>query len=160
VPVDVHSVEWQASLRDKLRAARATQQAEQIEEITIPGYDGQLVAKYRTLDWKERRAIGLNVKGPNIAVKELDAAADLIVASCVGVDAHVDGQVAPIEADGQQLKLGKKLANELGFEGADTDRQAVFQIFPSEIALMNHVGALARAQLITNEQIDDDLAGN
>jgi len=95
------------------------------------------------------------VTGPNIAGKELDAAADILIASCTGVDAHVDGQVVLLEQ-----KLGKDLADFLGEDGAETDRQGVFLIFPSELALMTHVEQLSALQVSEDEAVDGEIAGN
>jgi hypothetical protein len=143
------------SLRDRLRAAKAEQQANTYHELAIPGFSGQLVARYRVVDWSERRNIGLSVKGPSIAARELEAAADILIASCVGVFAHVDGQVAEL---GQ--KMGMSLAHFLGEEAAETDRQGVFLIFPSELALMSHVEKLSELQSASTEEADNVIAGN
>jgi len=150
----------EGSLRDRLRAARATKQAEHIEELPIPGYGGQLVARYRNLDYVERRQIGLGVKGPSVPARELDAAADMLVRACVGVDAHVDGQVVPVKDGETPLKLGKALADYLGQDGAETDRQAIFLIFPSQLSLMAHVEQLSALQLAADDEIDGELAEN
>ena len=136
------------TLRDRLRTAKA-EQASTINELALPGYSGQLVARYRTLEWRERRRIGMGVKGPDIPARELEAAADILLASCEGVDAHVDGQVVALEH-----KLGMGLASYLGEEGAETDRQAMFLIFPSDLALMSHLEELAKLQAG-----EDDLVG-
>ena len=143
------------SLRDRLRAAKTQHDASVTHELAIPGYGGQLVARYHTLDWRARRKIGLAVTGPNIPARELDAAADILIASCDGVDAHVDGAVQPLE-----MKLGRELAVFLGDEGAETDRQGVLLIFPSELALMQHVEQLAALQATADEEADGEIAGN
>ena len=128
------------SLQDRLRAAKQ-EQHQQEHSLAIPGYSGQLVARYRSLDWRERRQIGLTVNGPDLVDKELNAAADLLVKSCVGVDAHVDGEIHPLN-----MTLGAELASFLGEEGAETDRQGVFLIFPSELLLMTHLEELSEMQ--------------
>ena len=143
------------SLQDRLRAAKVVQTAG-THELAIPGYGGQLVARYRTLEWRERRRIGLAVKGLDIPGRELDAAADILLTSCEGVDAHVDGQVIPLGH-----RLGVELAGYLGedVEGV-TPRQALFLIFPSELALMGHLEELSALQLSAEEEADGEIAKN
>ena len=147
------------SLRDRLRAARIEQQAETIHELPIPGYDGQLVVKYRNPDWKERRRVMMHIKGPDVVARELEAAADTLVVSCVGVDAHVDGETVALP-----YKLDKGLAEYLLDEQVETDRQAVFVVFPSETALMAHLEQLSELQLaadgVIDAQVEGDLSGN
>lgn len=146
------------SLQDRLRSAREEIDTNTIHELPLPirFTDGSLlVAKYRTLGWRERRKIGLAVKGPDLPAAELSAAAETLVQSCTGVDAHVDGEVKPL---GQ--KLGAQLAAFLGEDGAETDQQGIFLIFPGDLAVMRHVEALSVLQAKDIEGTEDEIAKN
>lgn len=142
------------TLQGRLRKAKVEQSTGTIE-LPIPGYNGQLVARYRTLDWKERRKITLDTVAATLPERELATVAAQLVASCEGVDAHVEGQVAPVPH-----KLGAALASYLGEDGAETDIQGVFLVFPSELAIMNHMEELSNLQKDAVERADGAIAKN
>lgn len=151
--MDLPKVALPESLAETLRAKR--DQYTQVTERTveIPGFGGQLYAHYTPLDYRSARRIVERCETiPDPATRDLEAAAESLVTACQGVEAHVDGEVHDLG-----YKLGKQLADWLGLEGAETDVQAVFLIFPSEMAIINQAN---RVKDMTGEADEDALLKN
>lgn len=134
----------------------------------MPGYGGELVARYGETGWRDVRTFSMNAAmtalGNEVpAGKELEAAADMLLAANIDLEAHVDGESAQIkDENGQPVKMGLSLARFLGIDldGVDTDRQAMFLIFPTDKALMQHAMALVGVQESREEEADEAIAKN
>jgi hypothetical protein len=120
------------TLQEQLRAARADAQHRQNEDFPIPGYGGRLCGTFKALDdYSEvRQIIASNAKITDPAQQELYIAADTITRACVTVYALEGETRHPLE-----MGIGAQLAAYLG-EEVENDRQGVFAIFPSTVAVM------------------------
>lgn len=146
-----------SSLQERVKAARERRQPAKVVTVEIPGYKGLLFGKYRRPAWRKRREIadGLDTETDDRITRELCIAADFLVASCVGVEAHIDGEVQDLN-----VTLGTSLAAWLDLTGADSDRQAVFLILPDEDDLTDHSEIVIREQRVADgRNVDDDVAG-
>jgi hypothetical protein len=143
------------TLGERLLAARSRKQAAHDVVMEIPGYEGQLFARYRPLDFREGRKIGQRHERLSDEIeKELRVAADTLVAACTGCEARIDGETHELPP------LGLKLAQEIGLEGPENDTQAVLVVFPSELAVIKQFIDLQGDEDKANAQIDRELAGN
>src|ERR1039457_18670 len=92
------------SLGERLLAARSQKQAAHEEVFEVPGYGGQLYARYRPLDFREARKIGQRHEHVKDEIeRELRMAADTLVAACVSCEAHIDGETHPLPPLGIEL---------------------------------------------------------
>jgi hypothetical protein len=145
------------SLRDSLRAARARAQHRTTGEFPIPGYEGRLHGEFRALDdYSEVRAIVMrHTKVADVAQQELYVAADTLLAASVGTFAMQDGVRHDLS-----LPLGRGLAAYLGYEGLESDRQALFAVFPATISVMTLFAEYDLWMKASGVTVDEDLAGN
>ena len=151
-------------LQAKLRARREAWTDEE-DVLPVPGYGDELYARYKDTSWSTFRAVAgnaaLNALGTAVpAAKEVEAAAKMLLEANVGMEAHVDGQVAPILHDGVPVKMGLSLAAFLGIEGAETDQQAIHLIFHREKDLMSHAMALVAVQEGREDEAEGSIRGN
>lgn len=143
----------QDSLRDLLRGSREALQATRTIDLPVPGW-GALVARYHVLSWRETRQItARHERVRDVAQQELYIAADSLIAACDGTFASLDGQLQPLN-----MIYGIDLARYLGEDGAESARQAVFQLIPNEIQLITHYGELMAWMQGENVSVDEDLA--
>lgn len=139
---------------DRMRAKRARRAAQTTRDFEVPGFDGELVVRYRILDpLTDGKEIGQRIQQQfGEADQEAEAIhfaqIDTLLAACVGFYAkEPDGQVplgrlldtpqemAPTYAD-------PELAEALGFE-ADSARDAVVAVFGgNRIAVNAHAVAV------------------
>jgi hypothetical protein len=130
--MDMPRVDLPDSLAERLRAQRERYADHTTEQaFKVPGFT-ELYARYLPLDYRTARRIVERCETiPDPATRDLEAAADSLIASCQGVEARIDGEVHDLGCG-----LGKQLADRLGFEGATTDKEALFLLFPSELAVV------------------------
>jgi hypothetical protein len=151
--MELPKVAFPESLAERLRTQRQQYSDHTTEQtFKVPGFR-ELYARYLPLDYRTvRRIVERCEPIPDPATRDLEAAADSLLAACQGVEAHIDGEVHDLGC-----KLGKQLADTLGFEGAETDRQALFLIFPSEMAVITEAN---RVKDMTEEPDEDELLKN
>jgi hypothetical protein len=127
-----------ASVQERLKAAMEASSSEPIRLPFPSSTDGSLVVRYRPVrDWAVVKAYA-STEDP---AEELNAAADTLLASCEGCEAHIDGEVTKLPH-----KLGLALAEYLDFDvtpatgqaQAMTDRHALFLMCPNSIKLIKH----------------------
>jgi len=144
------------SIQGALRAALAAAQHRQNKDFPIPGYSGRLWGTFRALDdYTDVRGIvaGLD-RVSDDATKELYIAADTIIKSCVGVYALMDGEKHELP-----YGMGIGLADYLG-QQVDTDRQAVFALFPGTLAVMGLLADLDAWFKDADAKSAEETAGN
>lgn len=145
------------SIQDRVRKARDNRIAGTTVQLPVPGYKGVLLATYRGIPWRERREIMLNAQSVNDQVdQELMNAADLLIASCVSMQADIDGEQHDLN-----VKMGISLAGYLSLEmeHVDTDRQALYLIIPDEGDVIEHCGELLMALRKGQAHADDEIVG-
>lgn len=129
------AVSGERSLKDVLLAAREEAQRDKTVDLEIPGYGGRLWGTFRALDdYTELRALVQRARdeGQDDMTRELYAGADTLVRACTDTYAREGEEKHPLGK-----RLGLELASYLGLDDADTDRQAVFLLVPSSLALMS-----------------------
>lgn len=146
------------SLQQKVQAARSRGQKQAVVKVPIPGYQGKLVGRYRSVDWQTRVDINLALEGQKGRKSELlwGLAADSLLASCEGVEAQ----------DGEQSEdLGMTYSRELGewlgldMEHVDNPREAIALIIEDGEELIEHFSAVRNAQTTGSNEVDQDIAG-
>jgi len=148
------------SLQENLKARRA-RWFDGEDTLPIQGYGGELHARYKRGTWPELGPLIFAISSGEPSPKDVETAAKLFVAANVDIEAHVNGDVAKIkDSAGFPVKMGASLATFLGEEGAETDIQGVYLVFPSDMAIMEHASAFITLQKAHEDEADRALAGN
>lgn len=132
-----------SSVRDRLRAQRQEVQRQKWCDITIPGYDGELVARYRLVDGEELEKVGsrLRHKSKNQADRLVNGSMDTLIMACEGfyVRSQRDDQLYPIQDEtGEIMRYDDRLAEFLNFP-AESARDVVRGVFGNnEMAIVQH----------------------
>src|SRR4051812_32253240 len=93
-PVPEPTTPRNESTLERLRAKRAEKAHEATPlELPIPGYDGELVCKYRPLTWGELKKIGEKVDKSKNPARELHAHCDTLILACEGFYVREEGQL-------------------------------------------------------------------
>jgi len=144
------------TLQAELRAARAHATRKHTRDFAIPGYGGRLWGTFRALDdyADVRKIIVEHRDHHDEAERELLMAADTLVKSCEGVYALRHGERTDL-----RMGLGQQLAEFLG-EPVENDRQAVFTIFPTTLAVMTLFGEVDLWIRAVGVQATEEAAGN
>lgn len=109
-------------------------------DLEIPGYRGELVARYSPLPWEMIRNFAVRgdrgKRNPNIAPT---IAADALANAVVGFYFREDEELVPVTWQGDPIdKFGDALASVLGIENVETVRETVRAVFPDEFSLVAH----------------------
>jgi hypothetical protein len=150
--MEVPKVDLPESLAERLRSQREQRTAPKETTLKVPGFD-ELYARYLPLGYRPARKIVEDcIDIPDPATRDLEAAVQTLLTACQGVEAHIDGETHDLG-----MKLGKALADFLGLEGSENDKQAIMLIFPSEMAIMNQA---VEVEGLSNETSDDQIVKN
>lgn len=125
------------SILGRLREKRRESAHKQIIDLDIPGYDGELVVRYRLLDpLVERKEIADRVlakfrESNQDAEREYYILTDTLIAACVAIFARVDGKLVPLAGEGTVTTFEDTtdLAELLAFDEPETTRATVEQVF-------------------------------
>jgi hypothetical protein len=151
--MELPKVDFPESLAERLRTQREQYTDHTTEQtFRVPGFR-ELYARYLPLDYRTARRIVercATISDP--ATRDLEAAAASLIAACQGVEAHIDGEVHDLGCG-----FGKQLADKLGFEGSETDCQALFLLFPSEMAVITEAN---RVKDMVEEPDEDEMLKN
>jgi hypothetical protein len=117
-----------------LRSRRKQIHRDTTTEIPIPGFGGELVARYRVLPFEEvnqieRKNIRLH---QDPAEREINTYADELIAACVEILVRQDGELIPASDDDRPVTYtDPRLADGLGFSVGDppSARGALFGLF-------------------------------
>lgn len=166
-----HRADAARSLREQMRARRRAGQAQRTTDIEIPGFAGsELFIVCRALgDYHEERQIAQRVqdeKVHDVTDQELNVAADSLVLAGVGSYVKTDGQRVDLGAS-----LGIALCDALDPPGgrpdgepplfhADSDRQAVFELFPDTSSVVLAYMQLNQFTREAGYKTDEELQGN
>lgn len=128
------------SVLGRLRERRAELAADHRLDLAIPGYGGELVARYRPLTAEEQRHLAAKVDRADhaseakAAAVQMMVAVDTIVAACDEILVMQDGGLVPLAAiagaEGP-VRFDEQLAEALGID-ADTAREVVCGLFPRD----------------------------
>ena len=144
------------SLQERLKARRERWFTGD-EKVPVPGYGGELVARYGRANWSDFGALAFSMADEQRGKHDVEAAVKLLVAANTGCEAHVNGEVAEIEG----VKMGRSLAAFLGIDlrDVDTDEQAVYLIFPGDTEIMEHASEVAVKQRDRTAEANGAIAG-
>lgn len=141
-------------LRQKLTETREL-------ELEIPGYQGELVAVYRVLDWEEVRKIMRRVESKKGRSendrRELYAQIDTLIAACNEIKYRAsNGQLASFAT---HPRWDQALAEILDIRDATTARAIVMATFNNDMAIMAHHGELYNWMVGENEEVGEEALG-
>lgn len=119
-----------ATLLQQLRDRRQALVAGRTIDLDVPGYDGDLVVRYRFVPYEELAAAGealAKVKDPR--QREVFAACDTLARCADEVFLRVGGELTPVSEDGVPVKFDDRLAEALGFDDPGSARLNVRETF-------------------------------
>lgn len=139
---DVQNVEVEVLTTDfaRLRDRRENIAKERTIDLPIPGYDGELIARYQRVEYPVIRRIIEKMQKQKAATgdrADLYAMIDTIVAACKEIlYKSEDGKLTRLSPNGP-VRFDRTLAEGLGFQ-AETARQIVLEVFNNELAIGAH----------------------
>lgn len=130
------------SVMSRLRELRENFTQDITVDLEVPGYRGELVARYAPLPWEMIRNFAMRgergKRNPNIGPT---IAADGLANAVVGFFFREDEKLVPVTWQNEPVeKYGDALAKVLGIEGTETVRETVKAVFPDEFSLVAHYG--------------------
>jgi hypothetical protein len=144
---------------DRLKEIRREFQAEHEVALEIPGYRGELLARYVPLPWEVIRNLTMRAermrRAPDI---EVTVAADGLINACVGFVYRdvASGKREPLKFGGEEITgYGPTLARALGIENVETVREITKAVFPDDMALVSHYGMLMDWQAERNDSDEE-----
>jgi hypothetical protein len=136
-------------------------------ELAIPGYNDELVARYRVLDYDEMER--LQRRGGKMAQAQdreaqLKVTMDSIAAACVGMFVRQeDGALKPMNECPSDLDLGdepirydERLAKVLGIDSQGKVRVLIREMFPTELSIIGHLERIDAWMSGVSESDDED----
>lgn len=145
-----------ASLQGRLQESRKRAQNRETKDFAIPGSDDTLWGTFKVLtDYGDLRAMVLvREEAPTEQDADLYTMCERIVRSCTAVYTLIDGKQRPLD-----MTIGVKLANTY-YSPVDTDRQAVFAIFPDTASIAEFSGDLTIWAEGAGTAADEVVSGN
>jgi hypothetical protein len=148
---------------DRLKTIRQEFQAEHEVALELPGYRGELLGRYTPLPWEMIKQIAHRVermrRAPDI---EVTVAADGLLNACIGFYYRDrDGNRAPLTHNGVEITgYGPTLRDALALVDKngikpESSREIVKAMFPDDMALVAHYGALMDWQAERNEEDEE-----
>lgn len=158
------------SVRDRLRDRHRQLQNEHHKDIEVPGYGGDLIARYKVMSPDDiKRASKLVERLPE-AERLNVAAIDQIIAACDSLwtvdpsDPNADENgLVPLDPATPDLRFDTRLAAWFGFE-ADSARGTVRAIFTVEgvvnmPAILDHSSKIGRWMQDVSQEVDGAFVG-
>lgn len=155
------------SVMESLRAKHRELVNSKTLDLPIPGYEGELVARYRLLSMKELERIGnrvqKQVKGQGDRV--LLASLDSIIVACDGLYYNRDGKLVSLSEsigkDEPPIKYDDRLIDFLGLTLDEGDsmgpaRKTVLAVFGgNDIAVLDHSRAIGQWSADTSRDVSE-----
>jgi hypothetical protein len=150
------------SLLDNLRKARKEIGTDKYLDLEIPGYNGELVARYHRLDWDVLRAIARKAEKSKNPRKELNAQCDVLIAACEQILIRHQGVLKPLnvafpELGEEPVRYDNRLTKALDFE-APNARGAVFGTFSNDLAVTYQHNELSSWMGESSQDEDEDFS--
>lgn len=147
---------------DRLKARRRKLAEDKTLDLPVQGYGGDLVVRYKLLDWDTLNEIETKALRSDNPRAELYGQMDTLIAACDMVLIKADGDKEPRpahEADpslGEPLRFDERLADKLGFE-AKSAREVLVGVFDgNETAIPPIYQALSRWLSGARAQVDEE----
>lgn len=142
--------EHMSSVRDRLRKQRSEVQKRDTCDIDLPGYSGELVARYKMMGAQELEVIGKKIQRQmkTQADRLLYGSMDTLIAACEGFFLRIDGQdgdvLHPLTVENEPVKYDENLAKFLEFP-ATSAREVLRGVFAdNEMAIVQHAAKHSR----------------
>lgn len=155
------------SMMDALRAKHQALGASKSIDIPLPGYDGLLVVTYRVLDVKKE--IGdINRRIRREFKQEMErilySTIDVMARSCVAISTTRNGELWPLSAsigpDEPPVCYDSRLAEFMGFVGAESARQVILAVFQNiETMVLAHGQELSAWMTDTTKEVTTEFQG-
>lgn len=145
------------SIMDSLKAKRESIGAQKFQNLDIPGYDGELVARFKRMKWEALAEIAERAEEGRSKRKALNGHADVIATACEellirrmqpGGEEELTPmhELFPDEFGSTPVRFDPRLASflNLDIDGTPTARKVVFGVFNNDLAvtaLHNDLGA-------------------
>lgn len=151
------------SVLSGLRASRAKIGANaKPVDIQVPGYEGQLIARFRWVPAPELTATSKSIAAiKNPTQQQLAAAADALVACNDEILVKVDGKLESLQHQGESVSFnnGSGLLVALGLPPVTNARDCVFAVFGNDYALADVALRLMTWLEDTTRQVDEEHLG-
>lgn len=149
-----------ASPLDRIKGRRAELLEDRHVDLAIPGYGGDLVGRFRPVEWEQLRKIALRVDQSKDPRRELEGQATTLIRACRGIYIRQDGELVPIgDDDLAPVRFDKRLAELLDIEGADTALGVLFEVFANDLAVTAVHNRLAAWMDRSDEEVAEELLG-
>jgi hypothetical protein len=165
---DETPVPQKASHFERLKTRRERIGSEKTRDFIIPGYAGELLARYRLLEWQTiRNVIKRMEKSKGIGdIRELYAQCDTLIIACEGLyykdfsgGKNGSGELKPLMDDhDNHLRYDIDLARMMEFE-ATTARQVVLLLFKNDLAIAAHHGEVVEWMQGASPEADEEFLG-
>jgi hypothetical protein len=145
------------SVLERLKQKRESIGAKKFHDMDIPGYDGELVARFKRMRWEALKDIAEQAEQSQAKRKELNGHADVIATACeeLFIKKVLPGgeeeltplrELYPEEFGAVPVRFDPRLSTflDLKIDGAPTARKVVFAVFNNDLAvtaLHNDLGA-------------------
>lgn len=131
-------------------------------DITVPGYDDQLVARFR---WTPVERLASTSKSlaniDNPATQRVAAAADALVQCNDEILVRVGGELKPLSTNEFPVTFsdGERIAYALGFDKPDTARECVRRVFNNDYAVIDVASKLMAWLEDTSRRVSEEQLG-
>lgn len=145
------------SVLDRLKRRRDEIRAKSDIDMDIPGYDGELVAKFKRMPWEALKKIAENAEASRSSLKELFGHADVLATACEALYIRRqlpggESQLTPLnelyhdDFGDVPVRFDPRLSTWLGLriDGNPTARKVVLAVFNNDLAVTamhNELGA-------------------
>jgi hypothetical protein len=145
------------SVMERLKAKREAIGAQTHITMEIPGYDGELVGKFKRMRWEALADVAEQAERSRVKRKQLNGHADVIATACEellirkvlpggDVEDIPMHEMFPEDFNGTPVRFDPRLATwlELKLDGTPTARKVVFGVFNNDLAVTamhNDLGA-------------------
>jgi hypothetical protein len=149
--------------RLKERRRKAREDREPLE-LDIPGYGGELVAKYRVLDYDELEKLeekGLKMARAQEGEVKMKITIDTIAKACVGIFLREGDNLRPLnEVDSkfgdEPVCYDERLAGAVGVDHGRKVRTLIREMFPTDLSIFSHLDRISNWMEGVNDADDQD----
>lgn len=149
------------NLLDRLRERR-NQIASKDEyrlDLPVPGYDGELVVRYKYTEYNETAERADRLRGVDAGQVPLISAIDTLIAACDKVMIVVNGRLVPIDEGAlTPVRFEERLADILAFN-ASKARDVVRGLFNNDYAIIEQAMTVSRWMRDVTKKVDEAYVG-
>lgn len=153
------------SILEQLRARHSELLSSSTTDLPVPGYHGEMVARYKVLDSHEMASIGVTIRKTikDQTEQQIAAMIDMLLKSCIEIFWRTDeGPLVPLSKVLQtdtEVRYDQNLASFLGHD-VQTARAALQAVFgDNDVAIMRHAMSVQDWMADTTKDANGDFAG-